>query len=317
MNSKSTIENLAKICRASDLEGFMNCPPKGVLDEFSGSKLVGLIQRFTHYFSHNSASTYVEIGIYQGLTLLANAFANPLAKCIGIDNFSLFNEGLENKSIVKKRMDSLGVHNAQVIDMDFEDGLRELPALNKDMKVNVFFVDGAHDYRSQLVPLLRIKPLMAANGVIIIDDANYPHVRQATIDFLESEPEYALLCEAYTEAHPANLSGKAKEEALAGWWNGVNVLVHDPDHVLKRSLPPQSLHKHLHLATHDIFRNRYAELSFEILKNIEVLTNDEPWAAVERTRLKNILENHRLAHPLRFNHQNTFSKGLPSFNVYS
>jgi len=196
--------------------------------------------------------------------------------------------------------------------------VKSLPAsINKD-KINVFFVDGAHDYRSQLVPLLRIKPLMATNGVIIIDDANYPHVRQATIDFLESDSEYALLCEAYTEAHPANLSGKAKEEALAGWWNGVNILVRDPDHVLKRSLPPQTPEsRNLHFATHDIFRNRYAELSYEILKSIEVLVNDLPSSPAERSRIANILENHNLAHPLRFNHQNTFSKSLPRFNIFS
>lgn len=119
MKSSNTIENLAKICKTADLEDFLILPPKGVLDGFSGNKLVGAIQRFTHYFSLNGTSIYVEIGIYQGLTLLANAFANPLAKCIGIDNFSLFNEGLKNKNIVQNRMKHLGIYNAQVIDLDF------------------------------------------------------------------------------------------------------------------------------------------------------------------------------------------------------
>lgn len=255
--------------------------------------------------------------MFQGLTLLSNAHANPGADCFGIDNFSLFNEGKENKEIVEKRMIALDIGNARILDMDFEDGLSSLDrVLSAQQKIGVFFVDGAHDYRSQLVPLLRIQPHVAENGVILIDDANYPHVRQATADFLQSASDFALLCEAYTPAHPANLSGEKKAEVLSGWWNGVNILVRDSEHILPRALPPLSPGaRDLYFITHDLFRNRYAELSWEVLRRAEACVGTGPDAESQRETVRQMLESHRVEHSDRYDHQNTLSGSLPSFNV--
>lgn len=311
------MQEFVEICRKADSDGLLVDLPSSTLDGFSGSRLVGAIQRFTRHFTNSDNAVYVEIGVFQGLTLLSNAFANPGSECLGIDNFSQFNEGRTNKEIVQKRMAALNIDNAHILDRDFEEALNRLDeVLSAGQKIGVFFVDGPHDYRSQLVPLLRVKPYMAENGVILIDDANYPHVRQAIFDFLQSAPEYALLCEAYTSAHPANLSAEEKSKALRGWWNGVNILVHDPDHALPRNLPPLSPGaRDLHFINHDLFRNRYAELSWQVLQRVEALVGQDADADREREAVREMLDNHRIQYPERHKHQNTYSASLPTFKV--
>ena len=112
--------------------------------------------------------------------------------------------------------------------MDYEFALDNLNKfLKKDEKVGVFFIDGPHDYRSQLIPLLKIEKYLTNKSIIIIDDANYAHVRQATKDFLSINNSFKLLYEAYTESHVANLEESKKQNILDGWWNGVNIIVKD------------------------------------------------------------------------------------------
>jgi hypothetical protein len=134
---------------------------KGVLTGFSGEKLMHCLQAFTRILCGSDAC-YVEIGVFQGLTLLSNAAVNSNVRCFGIDNFSLFNEGKNNLSIVEQRMRKLN--------MDYEAALQSLDRHLGGRKVGVFFVDGPHDYRSQLVPLLLAKPYLAANCAIFVDD---------------------------------------------------------------------------------------------------------------------------------------------------
>jgi hypothetical protein len=43
----------------------------------------------------------------------------------------------------------------------------------------VYFYDGSHDYRSQLLGLLLAVPLLARRALLVLDDGNWPAVRQA------------------------------------------------------------------------------------------------------------------------------------------
>jgi hypothetical protein len=134
-------------------------------------------------------------------------------------------------------MNKLSITNAQVINLDYEDALENLSKYIGNKKVGLYFVDGPHDYRSQLMCLLLIKPYLAPNAVIVVDDSNYRHVRQANRDFLIAHPEFKLLFETYTKAHPLNLSGTERKQAEEGWWNGVNVLVRDPENLIETTYP--------------------------------------------------------------------------------
>tara|TARA_B110000902_G_C14248027_1_gene565026 strand:+ start:698 stop:1603 length:906 start_codon:yes stop_codon:yes gene_type:complete len=274
------------------------------LDGMSGNKLLYTIHSLTELLCSDT-DVYLEVGVFRGLTLLTNSNKNNNIKCFGIDNFSLFDENSENKHFILNKSNELNLKNCLLIDADYEDALSNLSSHIGNCKVGVFFIDGAHDYRSQLVSLLQIKPFLNENSVIIIDDANYPHVRQATNDFLKSHTEFALLFEAYTKSHPNNMDiNEFEDTAKNGWWNGVNIIVNDSNNNLGRVLTSE-IGKDLYFITHDIFRNKYATLSYDIIK----LAQNSNFDKIEKL-MKEYSNNSNL-----YEHQNTYSDNLTNFNL--
>ncbi len=200
--------------------GLLDDTASKTVSGFAGDKLTGLIQRLTRLLSKD----YLEIGVFQGSSLLHTALCNPSITCFGIDNFDFFDPDNRNKNIVVERAKKLNVQNYEIIDKDFEIGLKEFEG-----NVGVYFIDGPHDYRSQLMCLAYGRKILSASGCIVVDDANYGHVRQATKDFIYMNPDFKLVFEAYTDCHPYNMNAKQKAEAKAGWWDGVHLIVHDPE----------------------------------------------------------------------------------------
>jgi hypothetical protein len=97
--------------------------------------------------------------------------------------------------------------------------------------------------------------------VIVVDDANYPDVRQSTRDFLISHPDFKMIFEAYSPDHPANLDVATLAQFEAGFLNGVNVLVRDPDGLLPEMLPPVPASRQLYVNEWLVHRHRLAELA--------------------------------------------------------
>ncbi len=107
--------------------------------------------------------------------------------------------------------------------------------------------------------LLLIKPYLADNAVIVVDDSNYRHVRQANRDFLLTNQEFKLTYQTYTAAHPENLKKEARMEAEAGWWNGINVILKDNKGSFKPFYPPTLRNRQLFENDHIIHTVRYPE----------------------------------------------------------
>ena len=227
---------LAAIAEA-DRNGLVSDKGSSVLGGLSGRATVGLLQRLVGLVEDRKSLCYLEIGVFQGLSLLSVAIEHPEFACFGIDNFSILDPKGENLGIVQDRTRRLAATNAHLINRDYEAALEHLPEHIGARKVAVFFIDGAHDYRSQLMALLLIRPYLSERAVIIVDDANYFDVRQSTRDFLVSHPEFKMVFEAYSPGHPANLDDSTRETHEAGWLNGVNVLVLDHENVLPVMLP--------------------------------------------------------------------------------
>ena len=127
-------------------------------------------------------------------------------------------------------------------------------------KIGVLFIDGPHDYRSQLISLIKYENLMSDNSIIIIDDCNYYHVRKATQDFLETHSDYSLVFQKYTNKHVAN-EKKDKSYYLDGYWNGINVLYKSKKNKFKKKLKMQKNEtylKTLFYKSHEMFRHYYS-----------------------------------------------------------
>lgn len=276
---------------------------QGVLSGFSGEYMIGTLQRLAQNVLDEN-SCYLEVGVYQGLTLLSVAKAAPQTSAFGIDNFAFFDKDGKNFSMVKERMQQLNVTNAGIINMDYEDALEQLEQHLGGKKVGVYFIDGPHDYRSQLMCLALIKPFLAENAVIIVDDCNYRHVRQANRDFLYTNKEYKLIFESYSDAHPLN-SGDTDRYALRkSWWDGVNIIVTDHTNELKEMYPPTFRSRALYENEHAIHASKHPEVIPFLFK----LTDMMAPIVYKFSKLKNrkdVIKG-------KFKSMNTYSEGLPT-----
>lgn len=294
-------DNIIKVVQDACDAGMKIIPEEGILSGFSGNKLTGLLQRFPAV----TGGDYLEVGVFQGSSLLSTALANPGVTCYGIDNYTQLDPEKKNKSLVQERAQKLGVSNYELIDIDFEMGLAGFKG-----EIGTYFIDGPHDYRSQLLCLMLGAKFMVRGGVILVDDANYSHVRQATADFVAVLPEWKLVFESYTRVHPVNMTSAEESDARAGFWNGVHVIAHDPDDLftgLDTAVPSNQRFINDHL----VHGARYAPLAFECTDIAQAMTR--PWLMPRAlSQLRKGLR--QLESPLkgRYRSCNTESEGLPS-----
>lgn len=313
MTSEKVIQQVLESIQESEANGLMNEGASDVLDGLSGVKSVGLLQRLTNIFHDEPDTCYLEIGVFQGLTLLSVASAFPEYPCFGIDNFALFDPDNRNLGIVQERTAKLGAHNAELINLDFEAALSRLGDFIGDRKISVFLIDGPHDYRSQLLCLLLGMKYLHEHAVIIVDDANYNFVRQSTRDFLLSHPEFKMVFDAYSPVHPANMDAATLAEWEKGWLNGVNILVRDPEGRLPDMLPPVKENQELYVNEWLVHRHQFAELAPEAVNLAQsICLDDKEEERVRRERLLKSYELHSAQLADRFPDRNTFSGDLPA-----
>jgi len=282
-----------------------------LLSGLSGKKLISLLQQFATRLKNNDC--YLEIGVFQGLTLLSVSKILNNHKAYGIDNFKQFDRDGKNFNIVKDRIEKLKINNAMIINEDYEVALNSLDQYLSVGKIGLYFVDGPHDYRSQLMCLLLARPFLAKDAVIIVDDSNYNHVRQANSDFLRTNPEFKLIFEAYSTGHPHNLKGKDGEGSLLNWWNGVNVIVKDPDNLLVPIYPATETDRILFENDHLLHSSKYPEA----LPSAASLTNVlKPLSLLKLLyrifQLRKTIQKLPSRFTGKYDRRNTFSENLES-----
>ena len=262
------MQSYIKAIEEAEANGMLDASAYQEIRGYSGEMLLGALQRLTGLAADSENLCYLEVGVFRGLTLLSVAKANPSVSCFGVDKYQDHQGKFEesNFNAVHASAKGLGVGNATVITADYEEVLGCLEKHLEGRKVAVYFVDGAHDYRSQLTCLLFARPYLADKAVIVVDDCNYPHVRQATHDFLTSHPEYKLLFEAYTRCHPGNMDPEEMSRARQGWWNGVNILVHDLSHQLNPMYPPVDSDKSAFVESQNLQGMRFYGLAHQSLQ---------------------------------------------------
>ncbi|NJO31723.1 MAG: hypothetical protein HC874_32360 [Richelia sp. SL_2_1] len=120
------LSQIIEAIKNAESNGLIAGTDTDVLTGLSGDKLVGSLQRLASLFSEDKNTCYLEVGVFQGLTLLSVANSCPNLTCYGIDNFAQFDPKGENFGIVKNRQEKLGLENANIINKDYEDALETL-----------------------------------------------------------------------------------------------------------------------------------------------------------------------------------------------
>jgi len=279
------------------------------LTGFSGKKIIALLQNLATCLDPQTEA-YLEIGVYRGMTLISVSKVFE-GKTYGIDNFSQFDRDKKNYDLIREHSGRLGTGNLNLINDDFEIALKNLKDHIADTRIGLLFIDGPHDYRSQLMCLLLAKDYLGGNAVIIIDDSNYRHVRQASADFLAVCPGFRPALERYTKAHPGNMTAKEKESAMEGWWNGINVLVKGNLIGLPEMKISTSENRTLYYNDHLVHSSRYADCAPEAITIAHAMKPFSPLKLLNRLLLlfRSVKRSDPFFHG-RYRHLNTYSDDL-------
>ena len=160
---------------------------------------------------------YCEVGCFQGSTLIGALLDHPHKMAYAVDNFSEFDASGENQDKLIENLKKFNLkEQVYFCNQNFEEFFFELRTIQPSDKIGVYFYDGAHDYRSQLLGLLLVKDFLADKALIIVDDSNCPAVKQANWDFMETHPQCHLLLDIQTA-----------QNGHYTFWNGLQVLSWD------------------------------------------------------------------------------------------
>lgn len=153
-----------------------------------------------------TGSCYLNIGIWKGFSFLAGLSANPERSCIGVDNFAYWGA---SESWIQDLLKRHGSPLHHCIAADFREYLQS----QHQQPIGVYFYDGPHDYQSQYEALVLAEPFLVPGAIILIDDTNWPEVRQSGLDFMQNYPGYRCIFEIQTahNRHPT-------------FWNGLMIL---------------------------------------------------------------------------------------------
>lgn len=159
---------------------------------------------------------YLEVGSYQGKTLISALVRAPKVKGFACDDFSQF----QGDSPHARLMDNLrrcGVADrVEFLEGDFH-GTLESAKLG--VPIGLYLYDGAHDEESQYLGIRLAEPLLADFALVFVDDWRWApdsrsYARQGSLRAIQSSPNrWRLLYEL-----PARYNG---DHTL--WWNGLAV----------------------------------------------------------------------------------------------
>jgi methyltransferase family protein len=150
---------------------------------------------------------FLNVGVWNGFTLLSGMIGNPDKPCVGVDNFSEFG-GPREKFLRRFNKHKSANHN--FYDIDY----REYFSKVHSGKIGFYIYDGDHHYEHQMLGLRLAEPFFAKNCVVLVDDTNAvddTEPRQATLDFINhNKDKYEILLDAQTRwnGHPT-------------FWNGI------------------------------------------------------------------------------------------------
>jgi predicted O-methyltransferase YrrM len=159
---------------------------------------------------------YLEVGTYQGKSLISAVKDNSSRPVYACDNFSEFS----NTNSFEKLRENLQKHGLLDKIRAFDSDFRSIMTRKHiSYPIGCFFYDGAHDFESQYQAIKLVEPLLSDQALIIVDDWRFApdsqsYAKEGTLRAIaESQRRWTLMYEL-----PARFNG---DHAM--WWNGVAV----------------------------------------------------------------------------------------------
>ena len=195
---------------------FDPCPDVTGMASWRKLKLMGLIASL---MPADGSECYLEVGTYQGKSLVATLLGNPKLRAIACDDFSEYDPQGNNVRALEANLKNHGLQDrVQFFNMDFRKLLsswreRGLPT------VGAYFYDGAHDQASQREGIAMAEPLLADRAIVVVDDWRLAkdsgsYAEAGTMEAIAASPNRWKLIRSL----PARFNGDRDQ-----WWNGVAV----------------------------------------------------------------------------------------------
>lgn len=188
--------------------------PDDVQDPFpdiwcmSTPKVKCLLNRLMQFLPRDES--YMEIGIHQGGTLIPALAGHPFVDAIAVDNWSQF-EAMKTGSAKAFFYQNLVKHYSKlptirIVDLDIWK-LLVAPDLRKPL--GMVFYDGDHDVKYQRKLFTAIRPHLAQEAILIVDDYDDPPVKEGS--------ELGINDERWKSVDFVYVSGKM------GYHNGIGI----------------------------------------------------------------------------------------------
>ena len=193
------------------------CPDVKGMASYKKLMLMSLIASL---LPEDASECYLEVGTFQGKSLVAALKDNPRVNAIACDNFSEFDDSGVNQIALERNLQRYGLQErVKFFNMDFRrllDGWHErrLP------RIGGYFYDGAHDKASQYDGIKHVEPHLADRALVVVDDWRFAedsrsYAEAGTLQAISESPnDWRVL---YTL--PARFNGD-----LDQWWNGLGIL---------------------------------------------------------------------------------------------
>lgn len=147
-------------------------------------------------------STYVNVGVWNGYSLLAGMIGNEDKLCIGIDNFSQFGGPIDEFTSVFNIHKS---NNHFFFNQDYKEYFE-----NHSDPIGFYFYDGNHSSEDQYDSLCIAEKFYDSDCIIMVDDINMAHVYYSTMQFInERSNKYKILYDVRNDGngHPTYWDG--------------------------------------------------------------------------------------------------------------
>ena len=152
---------------------------------------------------------YLEVGTFQGMSLLGTAMRNPTVNCFGVENFAEeFKDNWDkfdhnkrsNQHILHHNLKKFGKGNASVFEQDYRTFFHNRKDVN-GQKVEVYLYDGPHSYEHQVLGLILAEPSLADHALVFIDDYKCPNVPKSVTRVLAMKNGYQRQIKSWVDPY--------------------------------------------------------------------------------------------------------------------
>lgn len=161
--------------------------------------------------SMNEGEMYLEVGCYQGGSLVSATLGNPHVRAVGVDSFEEFKD-TNSYEITLHNLEKFGVSNHVLLhNMSFQ---KYFEMLHPIAQIQTYYYDGAHGYEVQLEGMEAAWKFLAQDALIVIDDFTYSEVIRAVNQFMSNHLHKVKPLFVFS----------VPENSDPIWWNGAVVL---------------------------------------------------------------------------------------------